>query len=423
MKLTYKHTLIASYLSYIVQAIVNNLSPLLFVTFRDTLGVSFAEISLLITVNFALQIVIDLSSTLFIDRIGYRASVTLAEAMTVVGLIALGTLPLVMANKFAALLIATAFSSIGGGLIEVVVSPIVEAIPGDEKASAMSILHSFYCWGQAGVILLSTLYFVFFGFSKWYILPMLWAIVPFFAMLLCLKVPIATLPKEEGHSAGLRLFKEPTFLLMMIIMIAAGAAELAMSQWASFFAEQGLHVSKTVGDLLGPCCFALLMGAGRLFYGIFGKKMRLERWIFASFVLCLFAYLLVVFAPSPALSLAACALTGLSVALLWPGTYSLGAKHLPYGGTLMFALFAFAGDIGCTVGPDVVGFVSEAISGGALSGLAAFLADDPVEAGLKAGMLFSAIFPFVALIATFFLIRRLRKKETLPDLPSDQMTE
>lgn len=415
MKFTYKHTLIASYLSYIVQAIVNNLSPLLFVTFRDTLGVSFTEISLLITVNFALQIVIDLSSTLFIDRIGYRASVTLAEALTVAGLLSLGALPLLMTNKFAALLIATALSSIGGGLIEVVVSPIVEAIPGDEKASAMSILHSFYCWGQAGVILFSTLYFVFFGFSKWYLLPMLWAIVPFFAMLLCLKVPIATLPKEEGHSAGRRLLTEPTFFLMLVIMIAAGASELAMSQWASFFAEQGLHVSKTVGDLLGPCSFALLMGAGRLFFGIFGKKMRLERWILASFFLCLFSYLLVVFAPSPALSLAACALTGLSVALLWPGTYSLGARHLPYGGTLMFALFAFAGDVGCTLGPDVVGLVSEAVSDGALSDLAALLADDPTAAGLKAGMLFSALFPLIAIFATFFLIRRLKKKETISE--------
>lgn len=419
MKFTYKHTLIASYLSYIVQAIVNNLSPLLFVTFRDTLGISFAEISLLITVNFALQIVIDLSSTLFIEKIGYRASVAVAEGMTVIGLVALGLLPTVMTNKFAALLIATVFSSVGGGLIEVVVSPIVEAIPGDEKASAMSILHSFYCWGQAGVILFSTLYFLFFGFSRWYILPILWAIVPFIAMLLCLKVPIATLPRDEGHSAGRRLFADPTFLLMLVIMVAAGAAELAMSQWASFFAEQGLHVSKTVGDLLGPCCFALLMGTGRLLFGIFGKKMRLERWIFASFVLCLFSYLLVVFAPSPILSLAACALTGLSVALLWPGTYSLGARHLPYGGTLMFALFAFAGDIGCTFGPDVIGFVSEVISDGGLQKLAAFLADDPTEAGLKAGMLFAAIFPLVAIAATLFLIRRLKKKDPLPEDAAD----
>lgn len=411
MKLTYKHTLIASYLSYIVQAIVNNLSPLLYVTFREQLGISFAQISLLITVNFALQIVIDLSSTLFIDRIGYRASVSIAEALTVVGLLSLGALPLLMQNKFAALIIATTLSAVGGGLIEVVVSPIVEAIPGDEKSSAMSILHSFYCWGQAGVILLSTLYFVLFGFSRWYILPMLWAVVPLIALLLCLRVPIATLPKDEGGAPALRLFRDPTFLLMLVIMIAAGASELAMSQWASFFAEQGLHISKTLGDLFGPCCFALLMGLGRLCYGIFGKHMRLERWIFASFILCLFSYLLVVFAPSPVLSLAACALTGLSVALLWPGTYSLGAKHLPYGGTLMFALFAFAGDIGCTIGPDVVGLISEAVTDGALPSLAALLADNTVEAGLKAGMLFASVFPLVAILGSFLLMRRLKKKE------------
>lgn len=410
MKLTYKHTLIACYLSYIVQAIVNNLSPLLYVTYREQLGVSFADISLLITVNFALQIVIDLSSTLFIDRIGYRASVAVAEALTVVGLISLGLLPQLMANKFAALLIATALSAVGGGLIEVVVSPIVEAIPGDEKSSAMSILHSFYCWGQAGVILFSTLYLALFGFSHWYLLPIFWAIVPLIALLLCLKVPIATLQSEtEGGAPALRLLRDPTFYLMLIIMVAAGAAELAMSQWASLFAEQGLQISKTLGDLFGPCCFALLMGLGRLCYGIFGKRMRLDRWIFASFILCLCSYLLVVFAPTPVLSLAACALTGLSVALLWPGTYSLGAKHLPYGGTLMFALFAFAGDIGCTIGPDVVGLISETITDGGLSSLAAFLAEDPVEAGMKAGMLLAALFPAVAILASFLLMRRLER--------------
>lgn len=411
MKLTYRHTLLTCYLSYITQAIVNNLSPLLFVIFRKQLGIELWQISLLITVNFALQIVIDLSSTLFVDRIGYRASVILASVLSACGLIGLGVFPQIFPHKYIALLLATLLSAIGGGLIEVVISPMVEAIPGDEKASAMSILHSFYCWGQAGVIFLSTMFFLAFGEGKWYLLPLLWAIVPLACALLFSVVPVASLAADESRMPAKSLLRNRYFLPMMILMICAGASELGMSQWASYFAEQGLGLNKTLGDLLGPCTFALFMGSGRLLFGLFGKRMKLERWIFASFLLCIVSYLLAALAPFPLLSLVGCAVCGLSVALMWPGTYSLGSRCIPAGGTLMFALFAFAGDIGCTSGPDVVGLFSGAVAEN--SALCAFFSrfihGSASEVGMKAGMLLTTLFPVIGAIAAGWLLLSMKK--------------
>lgn len=407
MKLSYRHTVGACYLSYIVQAVVNNLAPLLFVTFSSDLGISLSEISVLITVNFAVQIAVDLSSAVFVDRIGYRASLILAETLAALGLFAYGLLPQVMEAKFAALLIAALLSAVGGGLIEVVVSPLLEALPMKNKASSMSLLHSFYSWGQALVILLSTVYFLTAGRSNWYPLPMVWAILPLLGALLFLFVPIKSLPTEGQtlKSSVRSLVRNRLFWYMLAVMVCSGASEIAMSQWASLFAEEGLGVSKTVGDLLGPCAFALMMGVGRLIYAACGKKMRLELWIVASSLLCIVSYLLCALSPLAGFSLFGCALCGLSVALLWPGTYSLGAKHLSAGGTAMFALFAFAGDIGCTVGPDLVGFVSDAVLAGKFGFLASLVPGDETAVALKTGMLSAAVFPLISLVFALLLFR------------------
>lgn len=379
MKFTAKHTLAACYTGYITQAAVNNLAPLLFTAFSRDLGVSLGQISLLIAFNFVTQLVIDAASVKFIDRIGMRAAAVGAHIFAAAGFVLMGVLPFVM-PPFVGLAVSMAVCAVGGGLTEIVISPIVEALPGDEKASAMSMLHSFYCWGQVGVVLLSTLFFINVGTDRWSLLTKLWAIVPFCNIFLFLKVPIYDLTEEGAAPMGVReLFRTPGFMRLILLMICAGASELAMSQWSSMFAETGLHVSKTAGDLLGPCGFALLMGSARLFYGIRGSSISLEGFIRASCCLCIVSYFTAVFAPHPVVSLIGCSLCGLSVGILWPGTFSIAARDLPRGGGGMFALLALAGDLGCFAGPELVGAVS-GISG-----------------ELKAGILAAAVFPAVML--------------------------
>lgn len=407
MKLNYKHTLYACYISYIVQAIVNTLSPLLFVVYSERLGLSLLEISVLITFNFVIQLTVDIGSTFFATRIGYRKCVILAEVLSALGLCLMPVLTAVMPSKFAALLIASTVMCAGGGLIEVIVSPIVEAIPGDKKASDMSILHSFYCWGQVLVVLITTIYLQIFGIETWSLLPILFAAFPVSAAVMFLFVPVNQLEANGSRCRFSRLFKQNGFFTMVIIMVCAGASEVAIAQWASLFAEKGLGISKATGDLLGPCAFAVAMGLTRVAFGKYASKIKLERWIFASFALCTAAYLIIVFSPYPALSFFGFALTGVSVAILWPGTYSLGAEFIPSGETLMFAFFAFSGDLGCTLGPDLIGIVSDMImkNGGSFAN---FLSSDPTAAALKCGILFAIVFPILGLIASSILILKIK---------------
>lgn len=357
-QLTFKHTLAASYAGYITQAAVNNLPPLLFTAFCRDFDITVTQISSLITANFVTQIIVDGISVKFLDRIGMRAAAVAAHFFTVLGFILMGTLPFII-SPFAGLVIAMIICAIGGGLTEVVISPIVEALPGDEKASAMSMLHSFYCWGQAGVVLLSTLYFVTIGSEHWRWLPVIWALFPLLNMFLFMKVPINELIAEDETPTPLKeLFSMKIFYVLMLLMICAGASELAMSQWSSYFAENGLKVSKTAGDLLGPCGFALLMGTARLIYGIKGSKIPLEKMMKLSCVLCVASYFTAVFSPIPVLSLIGCSVCGFSVGILWPGTFSIASRTCPKGGGAMFALLALAGDLGCSAGPGLVGIVS-----------------------------------------------------------------
>lgn len=358
MSLTYRHTKYAAYLGYITQAIVNNLAPLLFVTFNKSFGISLERIALLVSINFGVQIVVDLISVKYIDRIGYRTGAVMAHVFATVGLISLGVLPTLMADKYAALLIAITLNAVGGGLTEVLISPIIESLPGDEKASAMSLLHSFYCWGHMAVVILSTVYFLTAGIANWRFLPVLWAVVPLFNAFFFAKVPLRVLVEESERVPVKKLFSSGIFWLFLALMICAGASEQAMSQWTSLFAESGLKVSKTVGDLLGPCMFAAMMGLSRLFYGVFGSKLNIRRGLELSAGLCVLSYLIAVLSPWALLSLAGCALCGFSVGLMWPGTFSLAARDYAAGGTAMFALLAVAGDVGCSVGPGVVGAVS-----------------------------------------------------------------
>lgn len=376
MKLTHKHTLAASYLGYITQAVVNNLTPLLFVVFETSLGISIGRISLLITVNFGVQMLVDLLSAKWINVIGTRRSIVAAHAFAAAGLVALGVLPYRTADPYVGVLCAVCLCAVGGGITEVLISPIVEALPSEDKAGSMSLLHAFYCWGHVGVVVLSTLYFALAGTGRWALLPVLWAVLPLCNMVLFARVPLCTLAGDEHHTPLRALLKSKMIWLFLLMMVCAGASEQGMSQWASLFAETGLKVPKAMGDLLGPCAFAVMMGLSRTLYGIWGARISLKRCMAASCLLCVAGYAAAVFAPWPLLSLAGCALCGFSVGILWPGTFSLSMVHCPEGGTAMFALFALAGDVGCALGPGVVGAVS-GMAGGAL----------------KAGLLAACAFP------------------------------
>ncbi len=390
IRTSYRHTIYACYLGYITQAVVNMFPPLLFLIFQDTFSVSLTQITSLVTINFCVQIAVDLIAGKISDRIGYRPMAVFAHFIAIVGLSGFAWLPGVFADPYVGLLICIILNAIGGGLDEVLISPIVEACPDDQnKETAMGLLHSFYCWGVVGVVVLTTLFLSAFGKGSWRIICLLWAIVPLVDMLYFTLVPIRQM-NEGGVGMSYRdLVKNGTFWLMVILMITAGASEQAMAQWASAFAEKGLGVSKTMGDLLGPCMFAVLMGTARVIYAKNAPKIDSLKTIMISGALCICSYLIAVFAPHPVLSLVGCAICGFSVGIFWPGFFSIAAVRLPRGGTALFALLAFAGDVGCSGGPTLVGLISSANGD-----------------NLKVGLLWAIVFPAVLILTCMVLKKR-----------------
>ena len=387
MKDKYQKTMYACFAGYIVQAIVNNFVPLLFLTFESNYNIPLSQITMLITFNFGIQLIVDLLSTKFVDRIGYRVSIVMAHVFAAGGLIGLVVLPDLLPNAFAGLLIAVVIYAIGGGLIEVLISPIMESCPTENKEKAMSLLHSFYCWGHVGVVLLSTLFFKLCGIENWKILALIWAVIPIVNGIVFCKAPIASLIEDGETGMSLRdLCRNQIFWILMLMMVCAGASEQAVSQWASTFAEQGLGVTKTIGDLAGPMAFAILMGSARAFYGKFGEKIDLDKFMMGSSLLCVIAYLCISLSPSPLISLVGCAVCGLSVGIMWPGTFSKASATLKNGGTAMFALLALAGDVGCSGGPTLVGFVTGQMSN-----------------NLKLGILAGIVFPILLIVAEIVL--------------------
>lgn len=392
MKFDYKKTTYACFIGYIVQAIVNSFVPLLFVTFQKSYGIPLSKITLLITVNFGIQLFIDMVSAGFIDRIGYRASVIIAHICAIAGLGMLTFMPDICNSPFTGILISVIVYAIGGGLIEVLISPIIEACPTDNKEAAMSLLHSFYCWGCTAVVLVSTIFFSVFGIDNWKILTIVWLIIPAFNIILFAKVPIYSLHEEGESGMSLReLAKERVFWILMLMMLCAGASEQSVSQWASTFAEQGLNISKTLGDLIGPMMFSVLMGTSRLIYGKYGEKFDLDRVMRLSCILCVVSYLIISLVPVPVIELLGCGICGFSVGIMWPGTFSKASASIRRGGTVMFAMLALAGDLGCSGGPTLVGFISSALSN-----------------NLRMGILSGIIFPIFLLAALIFTKKRKR---------------
>lgn len=392
-QLTYKHTIYSCFTGYIVQAIINNFLPLLFLTFQSSYGIPLSRITFLVTFNFGLQLVIDLVSPAFIDKIGYRISIIIAHVCAGAGLIGLTFLPELLPTPFMGLMACVIIYAVGGGLIEVLISPIVEACPTDNKETAMSLLHSFYCWGSVGVILLSTLFFAAFGVGSWKVLACLWALIPLCNIYNFAVCPIEPLTDEGGGMGIGGLLKLPLFWIAVVLMVCAGASELSMAQWASAYAESALGLSKAAGDLAGPCMFAVMMGVSRVIYGKYGDRLELKKFMLGSGVLCLACYLTASLSGAPVLGLIGCMVCGFSVGIMWPGTISICSGRIPAGGTAMFALLAMAGDLGGAFGPGLVGSITQRAG------------DD-----LRRGMLAGCVFPLV-LIAALLMMKKTAKND------------
>ncbi len=377
--LNYKHTITACFIAYVVQAIVCNFAPLLFVSWEQEFNISIAQLTVVVTLTFFTQIAVDLLSAKYAERVGYKRSLIISHLCACTGFMLLGILPYVMKNAFAGIIISVIIYSVGSGILEVLISPVVEACPTDNKAGAMSLLHSFYCWGAVAVIVFSTLFFSLFGRENWRYLAFIWAVFSLANGVFFLFVPVAE-PKEDKETKVSSPFKEKFFYAAILLMICAGAAEQAMSQWASAFAETGLGVSKAVGDLAGPAAFAVLMGSGRVLFSKLSSKIKIEKYLFASALLCIVSYLLASFSQNPIIALIGCALCGFSVSAMWPGTISLSTKRMA-NSTVLFAFLALAGDVGCTGGPTLIGIVTDALGG-----------------SIKQGLIFAIIFPVLIIV-------------------------
>ncbi|HZJ56790.1 MAG TPA: MFS transporter [Clostridia bacterium] len=407
MKPTYKNTLYACYLGFITLAIVNNFAPLLFVIFHDEFGISFEKIGRLILVNFTTQMVVDFLAIRYVDKIGYRMAAVLSHLFSVLGLISLGIFPLIFPSPYMGVAVAVVIYAIGGGLNEVIISPIVESLPGEAKASAMSLLHSFYCWGQLAVVVITTILIKLLGTQIWYILPVFWALIPIYNLFNFIRVPLMPTVSGDEKTPITKLLSSRIFLIAILLMISAGASELTMSQWSSLFAEKGLGVSKMVGDILGPALFAVFMGIGRVAYGVWGQKIDLKKVLMCSSILCILCYGAAVFIKLPIVSLLGSSLCGLAVSLMWPGTISLSAQMYPMGGTAMFSILALFGDVGASLGPWLAGFVSDlAQRSPGLLAIGKANALNPEQLGLKVGLFTAMIFPIILFVG----IKLLRKE-------------
>lgn len=388
----YKKTLIACYLGFVTQAISANFAPLLFLTFKNTYGITLEKIAMIPLVFYLTQLLVDLAATKFADKVGYRMCVVASQVLSSVGLVFMAILPEVLPLPFMGILISVVLYAIGSGLIEVLVSPIVEACPFENKDGMMSLLHSFYCWGAMGVILGSTLFFVVFGVENWKTLTFIWALVPLYNTFNFIRCPIERLI-EDGKSMGIRkLLKTPVFWLMIILMVCSGASEATMVQWASAFTESAIGVSKTVGDLAGPCLFAMFMGISRMLYGKFSEKLDLIKVMLGCGIMCAGCYLVASLSTLPILGLAGCAFCGLAVGIMWPGSISISSQKCPRGGTAMFAFLALAGDLGAMVSPAMVGSLSEMAGG-----------------NLKTGLLTATIFPVFLVFGLLILKKKVGK--------------
>ena len=388
----YRKTLLACYLGFITQAIAANYAPLLFLTFKNTYEISLDKIALIPMIFFLTQLLTDLAAIKFVDKIGYRTCVVASQILSAVGLILMAILPELLPIPFMGILVSVVLYAIGSGLIEVLISPIVEACPFENKEGMMSLLHSFYCWGSVGVILGSTIFFAVFGIENWRVLTLIWAFLPLYNTFNFISCPIERLVEDGEGMRVSQLLRLPLFWLLALLMVCSGSSEISMGQWASAFTESAMGVSKTIGDLAGPCMFAVFMGLARVLYGKASEKIDLTKTMLMCAILCVICYLVASLATVPILGLLGCALCGLSVGIMWPGTLSISAQKCPTGGTAMFAFLALAGDLGGSIGPSIVGIFSN-LAGG----------------NLKIGLLIATLFPLSLILGLLILKKYVNK--------------
>ncbi len=376
----YTKTKIAAYTGYFVQAIVNNFLPILFIALQDVYGIGYEKLGRLIMFNFVTQMITDIVTPKIVEKIGYKKSAVMSQGVAALGLASLAVFPNIMPDAYVGIVISVIIYAFASGLTEVIISPMIEMLPTDNKTGNMSLLHSFYCWGQAVTALGSTLLLHMLGYKGWMFIPLIWAIVPAINAVFFSSVPVVEPEPERKSDSFKQLFKNRSFRLFMIIMLCSGASEIAMAEWASMFAQKALGVSKVVGDLAGPCAFALFMGVGRVCYAAFSEKLSYKKTIITMSLLCAGCYYVAAFVKIPVFALAACAVCGFSVSLFWPGTLSAGAKAFPKGDAVMFSVFAMCGDIGCCIGPWILGIIAD-------------------NASLNVGFAVSSVFPLVMIVA------------------------
>ncbi len=407
----HRATFITCEFSMITQAIVNNLMPILFVIFKDDFDISYTAIAALTLLNFVVQILTDMSAPMLLKNLGYKKTGILSQASAILGLIFMGAL-IHFLPKYPTLLISTVFCAFGGGLLEVMVSPIVEVLGQGESSQRMSLLHSFYCWGQVAVVSVSTTLIYLLGNSVWWMLPIFWSIIPVTSMIMFSRAYIPKVDDEQKALTPKTLFRLKTFLVMCILMLCAGASEITMAMWASVFAQKGLGLSKISGDILGPCLFAILMGSGRLLQGLYGSRFNLRKTLLYASILCFFCYIAASVSQNQYIAVLACALTGFSVSVMWPGVYSYSAHHIPYGGTVMFGILALFGDMGCSLGSYLCGTISDySLTFSKVLDYAQKIGITPEQIGLKIGLGITAVFPLVMAFVLFFYKRKTTKKD------------
>ena len=383
----YTNTKISCYTGYFVQAIINNWLPILFVTFQNVYGFSYERLGRIILVNFSVQIVADFSSVYITKAIGFKKSAILSQVIAAIGFILMGFLPTVMSNKFAAMIISVIVYAYGSGFMEVILSPIMELLPSDNKSGAMCFLHSMYCWGQAVTVILTSVLLLMLGSAKWYIIPLLWSIIPIIDTILFIKVPVIEPDPETEQNTSFRRLFNGEFLGYMVFMLCAGASEISMAQWASTFSQNALGISQLKGDILGPCLFALFMGSGRILFGLLSKKVKFCKIFLVCSLLCVVCYVTAGLSNNHIVALLACGFCGITVSAFWPGTYSLSAKQIKNGGTLMYSIFALCGDMGCSLGPWILGLFADKLS-------------------LNAGFVFSSIWPLIMAVTALLLMKK-----------------
>ncbi len=394
MEPNYQKTWRCCYWGAALQALAINLAPLFFVTLQKHYAISFEQIGRLVLITFLVQLTVDFLSVYTVNRWGYRLSLVLAHAFTSAGLLLFGILPRCMTDAYVGMVIAVFIYSIGAGLLEVLISPMANSLPSDRKAEALTFVHSFYPIGQVLTIVFTTVALRLLGEQYWWLIFMVWAVFPLLNLLRGLRVPLPKTLTENKKGGTLReLLKNPLYWLMLVLMMAAGASEMAMAQWASTFAEKGLNIDKVWGDLLGPLLFAVFMGLGRFCYGRSRGGISLQKLLCTCAALALLCYGTAAFVPMPQIALLGCAVCGLAVSLMWPVTLSFCAQHFPQGDVSMFSIMALAGDLGCALGPWVTGAVSDAVQ-------YRFMVD--AATGLRSGLAVTMVFPLILFVALLF---------------------